>query len=78
MSRLLDDLKYRGQFHQTTSDAAGDGLARHLEAGGRAVYAGFDPTRDSLTVGNLMQIILLQRFQRAGHRPVVVMGGARV
>jgi tyrosyl-tRNA synthetase len=75
MSQLLDDLKYRGLFHQTTSDAGGEGLQRHLATGGRAVYAGFDPTRDSLTVGNLMQIILLQRFQRAGHRPVVVMGG---
>lgn len=70
---LLDDLKYRGQFHQATSE--GEGLHRHLETANRAVYAGFDPTRDSLTVGNLMQIILLQRFQRAGHRPVVVMGG---
>lgn len=75
MTQLLDDLKYRGQFHQVTSDADGDGLRRHLESGSRVVYAGFDPTRDSLTVGNLMQIILLQRFQRAGHRPVVVMGG---
>jgi len=75
MSQLLDDLKYRGQFHQATSDAEGAGFARHLETGSRVVYAGFDPTRDSLTVGNLMQIILLQRFQRAGHRPVVVMGG---
>jgi tyrosyl-tRNA synthetase len=75
MSQLLDDLKYRGQFHQATSDAEGEGLARHLETGSRIVYAGFDPTRDSLTVGNLMQIVLLQRFQRAGHRPVVVMGG---
>jgi tyrosyl-tRNA synthetase len=71
MSQLLDDLTYRGLFHQATSD----GLGSHLETGGRAVYAGFDPTRDSLTVGNLMQIILLLRFQRAGHRPVVVMGG---
>ena len=75
MTQLLDDLKYRGQFHQVTSDTDGDGLRRHLESGSRVVYAGFDPTRDSLTVGNLMQIILLQRFQRAGHRPVVVMGG---
>ncbi len=75
MSELLQDLKFRGLFHQATSDAAGDGLARHLEAGARRVYAGFDPTKDSLTVGNLMQIVLLRRFQLAGHRPVVVMGG---
>jgi tyrosyl-tRNA synthetase len=75
MSQLLDDLKYRGLFHQATSDAQGDGLQHHLDTPGRKVYAGFDPTRDSLTIGNLVPIILLQRFQRSGHRPVVVMGG---
>jgi tyrosyl-tRNA synthetase len=75
MSRLIEDLKYRGQFHQATPDPAGEGLGRHLETESRAVYAGFDPTRDSLTVGNLMPLILLQRFQRAGHRPVAVVGG---
>jgi len=74
MAHLLDDLKYRGLFHQATSGEE-DGLQRHLETPGRRVYAGFDPTRDSLTIGNLMPIIMLQRFQRAGHRPVVVMGG---
>jgi tyrosyl-tRNA synthetase len=75
MTELLDDLKYRGLYHQATSDAQGEGLQRHLETAGRRVYAGFDPTRDSLTIGNLVPIILLQRFQRSGHRPVVVMGG---
>jgi tyrosyl-tRNA synthetase len=75
MNQLLDDLKYRGLFHQATSDAQGEGLQRHLETPGRRIYAGFDPTRDSLTIGNLVPILLLQRFQRAGHRPVVVMGG---
>jgi tyrosyl-tRNA synthetase len=75
MAHLVEDLKYRGLFHQATSDAQGEGLQRHLDTPGRRVYAGFDPTRDSLTIGNLMPIIMLQRFQRAGHRPVVVMGG---
>ena len=75
MAHLVEDLKYRGLFHQATSDAQGEGLQRHLDTPGRLVYAGFDPTRDSLTIGNLMPIIMLQRFQRAGHRPVVVMGG---
>jgi tyrosyl-tRNA synthetase len=70
MSQLLEDLKYRGLFHQATSEE----LAHHL-ATPRAVYAGFDPTSDSLTVGNLLQILLLRRFQLAGHRPVAVMGG---
>jgi tyrosyl-tRNA synthetase len=75
MSHLLDDLRYRGLFHQVTGDAEGSELGRHLETPGRSVYAGFDPTRDSLTIGNLLLIILLRRFQLAGHRPVVVMGG---
>lgn len=75
MSHLLDDLRFRGLFHQSTSDAEGAQLAQHLETPGRRVYAGFDPTRDSLTIGNLLQIVLLKRFQLAGHRPVVVLGG---
>jgi tyrosyl-tRNA synthetase len=75
MSHLLEDLRYRGLFHQVSGDPDGTELGRHLGTPGRSVYAGFDPTRDSLTIGNLLPIILLRRFQRAGHRPVVVMGG---
>ena len=75
MSHLLEDLRYRGLFHQVSGDPDGTELGRHLDTPGRSVYAGFDPTRDSLTIGNLLPIILLRRFQRAGHRPVVVMGG---
>ncbi|HYQ18885.1 MAG TPA: tyrosine--tRNA ligase [Polyangiaceae bacterium] len=68
---LLADLEFRGQLYQQT-DA--QGLREHL-ATPRKVYAGFDPTKDSLTIGNLVQILLLRRFQEAGHTPVVVMGG---
>src|SRR6187399_1837455 len=75
MSQLLDDLRFRGFYHQSTSDAEGEGLGRHFDTPGRSVYAGFDPSRDSLTIGNLLQILLLRRFQLAGHRPIVVMGG---
>jgi tyrosyl-tRNA synthetase len=75
MSHLLEDLRYRGLFHQVSGEPDGAELGRHLDTPGRSVYAGFDPTRDSLTIGNLLPIILLRRFQRAGHRPVVVMGG---
>src|SRR5262245_22488088 len=75
MSQFLADLRYRGLFHQVTGDAEGHELANHLGTPGRSVYAGFDPTRDSLTIGNLLQVILLRRFQLAGHRPVVIMGG---
>src|SRR5688572_4840891 len=75
MADLIEDLRFRGLFHQSTSDAEGAGLARHFETPGRRVYIGFDPTRDSLTIGNLLEVLMLRRFQLAGHRPVVVMGG---
>lgn len=70
-SPLLDDLDARGLLHQATSRTD---LARHLSQP-RRVYCGFDPTRASLTIGNLVSILLLRRFQLAGHAPVVVMGG---
>ncbi len=72
MNQLLEDLKWRGLVHQCTN---AEGLEQHLGSGSRSVYAGFDPTADSLTIGNLVPIMLLLHFQRAGHRPVVVMGG---
>jgi len=68
---LLDDLAFRGLIHQQTNP---DGLRAHLQSS-RAVYCGFDPTRDSLTIGNLVPLLMLRRFQRAGHRPVVIAGG---
>jgi tyrosyl-tRNA synthetase len=68
---LLVDLEFRGQLYQATDL---NGLREHL-ATPRKVYCGFDPTKDSLTIGNLVQILLLRRFQAAGHTPVVVMGG---
>ncbi len=71
MSELLNDLRWRGLIHQTTDLAA---LEKHLETP-RSVYAGFDPTADSLTIGNLVPLMLLVHFQRAGHRPVALMGG---
>jgi tyrosyl-tRNA synthetase len=70
---FLDDLRWRGLIHQTTDDA---GLAAWLEAKPRVVYAGFDPTADSLHVGSLLPLMLLRRFQRAGHKPIAVVGGA--
>ena len=68
---LLDDLAFRGLIHQQTNP---EGLLSHLQSP-RSVYCGFDPTKDSLTIGNLVPILLLRRFQQAGHRPVVIMGG---
>jgi tyrosyl-tRNA synthetase len=68
---LLEDLAFRGLIHQQTNP---DGLRAHLSTP-RVVYCGFDPTKDSLTIGNLVPILLLRRFQQAGHRPIVIMGG---
>jgi tyrosyl-tRNA synthetase len=70
---LLDDLRWRGLVHQTTDDG---GLSAWLESKSRAVYAGFDPTADSLHVGSLLPVLLLRRFQQAGHKPIAVVGGA--
>jgi tyrosyl-tRNA synthetase len=72
MTDLFDDLAYRGLIHQETD---GPGLRRHCAEAPRAVYGGFDPTASSLTIGNLVPILMLRHFQDAGHRPVVVMGG---
>lgn len=70
-AELLSDLKDRELLHQCTNL---ESVTVHLREQ-RFVYAGFDPTRDSLTIGNLVSILLLKRFQLAGHRPVVLMGG---
>ena len=52
------------------------GLAEHLGGRSRSVYSGFDPTAPSLQVGNLVPLLMLRRLQLAGHRPIVVLGGA--
>ena len=72
MKGFLDELRWRGLIHQTTAD---DALPDFLAAGSRTGYCGFDPTNDSLTIGNLMPIMLLGHLQRHGHRPIVLMGG---
>lgn len=70
---ILEELKWRGLLHQTTG---GDALADHLKTRGRVAYCGFDPTRPSLTIGNLLPIMLLRRWQLAEHRPIALFGGA--
>jgi tyrosyl-tRNA synthetase len=70
---LLDELKWRGLLHQTT--ATEEVVGKHLSTPGRVAYCGFDPSRDSLTIGNLVPIKLLMHWQRCGHRPVVLVGG---
>ncbi|GAB4516100.1 MAG: tyrosine--tRNA ligase [Phycisphaerales bacterium] len=69
---VLDELTWRSQIHDCTDL---DGLRAHL-AQPRRVYCGFDPTADSLTIGNLVPITMLRRFKNAGHTPVVIVGGA--
>jgi tyrosyl-tRNA synthetase len=68
---FLSELSWRGLLHQTTADT----LPAYLSTPGRVAYAGFDPTADSLTVGNYVAMKLLAHWQRAGHRPIVLMGG---
>ena len=70
---FLNDLRWRGLIHQTTND---DGMEAWLDEKPRTVYAGFDPTADSLHVGSLLGLIVLRRFQQAGHKPIAVVGGA--
>lgn len=71
MNELLDDLRWRALLHDSTDLGQ---LEQHLSQP-RRVYAGLDPTKDSLTIGNLVTILTLRRFQLAGHTPVVVVGG---
>lgn len=70
---ILDELGWRGLIAQSTDSEA---LAAAAAAGPMTVYAGFDPTAPSLHAGNLVPLLTLQRFQRAGHRPIVLAGGA--
>ena len=70
---LLAELSWRGLVHQCTDQA---GLSKLLSSGPQTVYIGFDPTASSLHVGSMMQLMMLRRFQKAGHRPVALVGGA--
>ena len=70
---ILDELDWRGLIAQSTDR---DALAAELAAGPITVYSGFDPTAPSLHAGNLVPLLALRRFQRAGHRPIVLAGGA--
>ncbi|PZG49533.1 tyrosine--tRNA ligase [Spongiactinospora gelatinilytica] len=73
MTDILDELEWRDVLAQTT-DA--DALRAALAEGPITVYIGFDPTAPSLHLGNLATLLILTRFQRAGHRPIGLVGGA--
>ena len=70
---ILDELNWRGLIAQSTDI---DALAAEIARGPLTVYAGFDPTAPSLHAGHLVPLLALRRFQRAGHRPIVMAGGA--
>jgi tyrosyl-tRNA synthetase len=69
---IIDELTWRGLIHQCTDESA---LREHL-AQPRVVYAGFDPTASSLHCGSLLPLMMLRRFQKAGHIPIALVGGA--
>lgn len=73
MNDIIADLRWRGLIYQTTSDET---IQEWLNSKCRTLYCGFDPTADSLHVGSLLPLLTLRRFQRAGHRPIAVVGGA--
>ena len=71
-SDVIAELFWRGLINQTTDD----NLPRLLMEKPRTIYIGFDPTADSLHIGHLVQLMVLRRFQRHGHRPIALVGGA--
>jgi len=71
IANFVEELRWRGMVQDIMP-----GTEQALLDGKVAGYIGFDPTAPSLTVGNLVAIMLLAHFQRAGHKPVIVMGGA--
>ncbi len=75
-ANFLSALRTRGLVHQTSDDETDERPLEKLLAAKRVTgYIGFDPTASSLTIGNLVQIMLLARFQKAGHRPIALVGG---
>ncbi|MEV4948852.1 tyrosine--tRNA ligase [Streptomyces sp. NPDC053755] len=73
MTDIVDELKWRGLFAQSTDE---DALRKALADGPVTFYCGFDPTAASLHVGHLVQVLTVRRLQQAGHRPLALVGGA--
>lgn len=70
---ILHDLQFRGLINQITDE---EGLQKSLNEEQIKLYCGFDPTADSLHIGNLAAVLTLRRFQQAGHQPIALVGGA--
>lgn len=68
---FVDELQWRGMIHDMMP-----GAEDHLNEEMRSAYIGFDPTSDSLHIGNLVPIMLLAHYQRSGHKPIALVGGA--
>ncbi|QNQ90167.1 tyrosine--tRNA ligase [Corynebacterium poyangense] len=73
MTKIINELQWRGLINQHTDLEA---LEKALATGPITMYCGFDPTGPSLHAGHLVPLLMLARFQRAGHRPIVLAGGA--
>jgi len=71
MKDFLEELKWRGMIHDLTPGVE-DQLQKEMTTG----YIGFDPTSDSLHIGNMLQVMILSIFQKCGHKPIVLIGGA--
>ena len=71
MKNFIEELQWRGMLHDSMP-----GTEEHLMESMRSAYVGFDPTADSLHIGNLVPIMLLAHYQRCGHRPIALVGGA--
>ena len=70
-TNFLEELRWRGMLHNNTPD-----VEEYLQSGMATAYYGVDPTAPSLTVGNLAAFMMLMHFQRAGHKPIALVGGA--
>ncbi len=71
MKNFIEELQWRGMLHDSMP-----GTEEHLLEEMRSAYVGFDPTANSLHIGNLVPIMLLAHYQRCGHRPIALVGGA--
>ncbi len=71
MMDFIDELKWRGLIHDSTP-----GIQEYLNGNQRTAYIGFDPTSDSLHIGSLVPMLLLAHFQKSGHQPIALLGGA--
>jgi len=70
-TNFTEELEWRGMIHDSMP-----GVEEHLAEEMRAAYVGIDPTADSLHIGHLVGVMMLRHFQKAGHRPIALLGGA--